>query len=70
MNLDVKVGVLEMKLCQVENTPHKVLGRLPAASKPLEQGEVIFHLQAQLNEFGEGSRSKARNRAWIGWKLK
>ena len=69
MNLDVEVGVLQMKLCQMKNTRHVVLRLLLAAPEPLEQGEVVLDLQVQLNEFGEGSNSKSGNRVRVWWQL-
>ena len=70
MNLDVKVGMLQMKLCQVDHALHIILSRLLVPPKPLQQGEVVLHLQVQLDELGEGSLGKARNRVWVRWKLK
>ena len=69
MNLYVEVGVLQMKLCQMENTLHVVLRLLLAAPEPLEQGEVVLDLQVQLDEFGEGSNNISGNRVRVWWQL-
>ena len=70
MNLDVEVGVLQMKLCQMDNALHIILSRCLAPPEPLEQAEVVLDMQVELNELGEGSIGKAGNRARVWWKLK
>ena len=70
MNLDVKVGMLQMKLCQMDHALNIILSRLLAPPEPLEQAEVVLDMQVQLNEVGEGSNMESSHGVWIRWKLK